>query len=245
MQSPRSPPSCAALLVGWRKQAAHYTLDGIITVVDANQIMERLGEVKPDGCVNEASEQLAFADRILLNKVDLVPDAADLTKIKKKLRSLNPHAPILQSKHSQIDPKELIGIQAFSIARALEVNAHTPSHATTRPHGARLPTRATRSPACCALSLPFAALLLLRILARDMARHRTAKPVSAQPPGLRLPGSRPPLPSCSMLPTWTLVTSGDLRLVVWPAPALVRLLINRHLFRRLGLGLGHRSTPSS
>lgn len=126
------------------KTAAHYTLDGIITVVDANQIMERLGEVKPDGCVNEASEQLAFADRILLNKVDLVPDAADLTKIKKKLRSLNPHAPILQSKHSQIDPKELIGIQAFSIARALEIDSKFLTEEKDVEHDPRIGSVSTR-----------------------------------------------------------------------------------------------------
>jgi G3E family GTPase len=43
----------------------------VITVVDAKHIVQHLDEVKPDGSVNESVEQIAFADRILLNKVDL------------------------------------------------------------------------------------------------------------------------------------------------------------------------------
>ena len=47
-----------------------YKLDGIITVVDAKHIIPRIEEEKPEGVENEAVEQLAFADRILLNKID-------------------------------------------------------------------------------------------------------------------------------------------------------------------------------
>ena len=38
-------------------------------MVDAKHIMQHLDEEKPEGVENEAVEQLAFADRILLNKV--------------------------------------------------------------------------------------------------------------------------------------------------------------------------------
>ena len=51
-----------------------YKLDGIITVVDAKHIIPRIEEEKPEGIENEAVEQLAFADRILLNKIDLVSE---------------------------------------------------------------------------------------------------------------------------------------------------------------------------
>merc|ERR1719461_2399619 len=49
-----------------------YKLDGIITVVDAKNITTHLDEEKPEGVENEAVEQLAFADRVLLNKTDLL-----------------------------------------------------------------------------------------------------------------------------------------------------------------------------
>ena len=56
-----------------------YKLDGIITVVDAKHIIPRIEEEKPEDVENEAVEQLAFADRILLNKIDLVKSEELLT----------------------------------------------------------------------------------------------------------------------------------------------------------------------
>jgi G3E family GTPase len=47
-------------------------LDGVVTLVDAKHISRHLDEKKPDGVVNEAMEQIAYADRIVLNKIDLV-----------------------------------------------------------------------------------------------------------------------------------------------------------------------------
>ncbi|CAJ1433033.1 unnamed protein product [Effrenium voratum] len=54
------------------KIQAKYRLDGIITMVDAAHIEQHLDEEKPEGAENESVEQLAFADRIILNKCDLV-----------------------------------------------------------------------------------------------------------------------------------------------------------------------------
>lgn len=44
-------------------------LDGVVTLVDAKHVGLRIDEVKPDGVVNEAVEQIAYADRIIVNKV--------------------------------------------------------------------------------------------------------------------------------------------------------------------------------
>ncbi|RVW77128.1 COBW domain-containing protein 1 [Vitis vinifera] len=43
-------------------------LDGVVTLVDAKHAMQHLDEVKPRFVVNEAVEQVAYADRIILNK---------------------------------------------------------------------------------------------------------------------------------------------------------------------------------
>jgi len=56
---------------------ARMTLDGIITVVDAKHCLQHLHEEKPDGVENEAVEQLAFADRIIVNKTDLVRELSE------------------------------------------------------------------------------------------------------------------------------------------------------------------------
>jgi G3E family GTPase len=44
-------------------------LDGVVTLVDAKHANLHLDEVKPKGVVNEAVEQIAYADRIIVNKV--------------------------------------------------------------------------------------------------------------------------------------------------------------------------------
>jgi len=47
----------------------------VLTMVDAKHALQHLNEAKPEGVVNEAVQQVAFADRILLNKIDLVTPA--------------------------------------------------------------------------------------------------------------------------------------------------------------------------
>lgn len=49
-----------------------FRLDGIVTVVDARHLLQHLDDEKPKGVENESQEQIAFADRIILNKCDLV-----------------------------------------------------------------------------------------------------------------------------------------------------------------------------
>ena len=71
----------------------HARLDGIVTLVDAMHIEQHLDEEKPEGAENEAVEQVAFADRLLLNKVDLVSPEA-LERVEARLRGVNKYAPI-------------------------------------------------------------------------------------------------------------------------------------------------------
>lgn len=99
---------------------AKYRLDSVITVVDAKHIMERIKEEKPEGVENESVEQIAFADKVLLNKIDLVPDADELAKIESEIKKLNPAVSICRTQHSKISPKELLNIQAFELDRVLE-----------------------------------------------------------------------------------------------------------------------------
>ena len=93
-----------------------FSLDGIITVVDCKHIMTRLDEQKPDGVVNEAIEQVCFADRILINKTDLVEEK-EIPQIESRIRGINPDAPLVRCQHSAVDPLSLINIKAFSLDR--------------------------------------------------------------------------------------------------------------------------------
>tara|TARA_B100001758_G_scaffold215941_1_gene201902 strand:+ start:271 stop:1494 length:1224 start_codon:yes stop_codon:yes gene_type:complete len=98
-----------------------YKLDGIITVVDAKHIVQHVDEEKPEGVENESVEQLAFADKIMLNKIDLVSEE-ELQEVEKKIKSINGFAPIYRTENSLIDPKELIGIGSFDLQRTLEMD---------------------------------------------------------------------------------------------------------------------------
>ena len=46
-------------------------LDGVVTMVDSKHALQHMNEVKPRFVVNETIEQIAYADRIILNKVNL------------------------------------------------------------------------------------------------------------------------------------------------------------------------------
>lgn len=99
-----------------------YTLDGICTVVDAKHILQHLDEEKPEGVENESVEQLAFADRILLNKIDLVSDPAELDAIEARIKSINSQAPVYRCERSEVDPNNLINLGAFDLDRVLKMD---------------------------------------------------------------------------------------------------------------------------
>ncbi|KAI3812602.1 hypothetical protein L1987_17313 [Smallanthus sonchifolius] len=68
------------------EQISRYVkLDGVVTLVDSKHAMQHLNEVKPRFVVKEAVEQVAYADRVILNKIDLVSDA-DLEALTKKIQ---------------------------------------------------------------------------------------------------------------------------------------------------------------
>ena len=98
-----------------------YKLDGIVTVIDAKHIIQHLDEEKPDDVENEAVEQIAFADRILLNKIDLASEG-EISEVRNRVRAINAFAPVYETENSIIDPSELIGIGAFDLSKTLEMD---------------------------------------------------------------------------------------------------------------------------
>jgi G3E family GTPase len=96
-------------------------LDGIVTLIDAKHIEQHLDEEKPEGAENESVEQVAFADRMLLNKTDLV-EAEDLDRIEKRLRSINQFAPIIRCCKSEVSADNVLNIKGFDLKRTLEMD---------------------------------------------------------------------------------------------------------------------------
>ena len=89
-------------------------LDSIVTVVDAKNVLARLGDS------HEAAEQVAFADIILLNKSDLVP-ADELVVLEARLRAINPTAIIHRTERCAIAPTEILDRRAFDLDRILAI----------------------------------------------------------------------------------------------------------------------------
>lgn len=100
----------------------HIRLDGILTLVDAKHIVQHLEDEKPEGVENEAVEQIAFADRILLNKCDLVSSQDELVDIEKRIRAINEKVPIKRTINSEVDMDFILGTNSFDLDSVVEMD---------------------------------------------------------------------------------------------------------------------------
>uniref|UniRef100_J3M117 CobW/HypB/UreG nucleotide-binding domain-containing protein n=1 Tax=Oryza brachyantha TaxID=4533 RepID=J3M117_ORYBR len=99
-------------------------LDGVVTMVDCKHAMKHLNEVKARWVVNEAVEQVAYADRIILNKTDLVDDAA-LEVLINKIKLINGMAQMRKTKFGDVDMDFVLGIGGYDLERIeSEVQLH-------------------------------------------------------------------------------------------------------------------------
>jgi len=104
-----------------------YYLDAVITVCDAKHVLQHLDDAQRQARdVNEAERQIAFADRILLNKCDLVSED-ELNEIESRIREINAHVPITRTIRSKVALDQVIGINAFSSQRAADLLAQPES----------------------------------------------------------------------------------------------------------------------
>ena len=91
------------------------TLDGIVTLVDAKHIWQHIDEAA------EAKEQIAFADRIIINKTDLVDDRS-LASLEARIHSMNAAASVHRTRDAVIDLDAVLNIGGFNLDRALNVD---------------------------------------------------------------------------------------------------------------------------
>lgn len=90
------------------------SLDAVVTVVDTKHISQHWD-------AEEAQEQIAFADVILLNKTDLV-SPQELDDLEQKIRGMNAIAKIYRTQNSELDMNAILGVQAFNLENALEID---------------------------------------------------------------------------------------------------------------------------
>ncbi|MES1025317.1 GTP-binding protein [Gloeocapsa sp. BRSZ] len=90
------------------------SLDAVVTVVDAKHIWQHWE-------ADEAQEQIAFADVILLNKVDLVSEDV-LEELERRIRGMNAIAKIYRTRNAELEMDTLLGVNAFDLSRAIEID---------------------------------------------------------------------------------------------------------------------------
>ena len=98
-------------------------LDSVTTVVDAKHVLLRLADSR------EAREQVAFADQIVLNKTDLVEEH-ELAEVERRLRRLNPLAPIHRAQRSNVALSMILERGGFDLERILDLEPEflNPAH---------------------------------------------------------------------------------------------------------------------
>ena len=89
-------------------------LDAVVTVADAKWLSERLKDAP------EAKNQIAFADVIILNKIDLV-SAEEALEVEARIRAINPYAKLHRTTHCSVELDAVLGQNAFDLDRILEI----------------------------------------------------------------------------------------------------------------------------
>ncbi len=91
---------------------AEFSLDGIVTLVDAVHIDQQLGRS------DESTEQVAFADVMVLNKTDLV-SGESVDQLEARLREMNRMARIVRSEQADVPVDTVLNLSAFNLDEAL------------------------------------------------------------------------------------------------------------------------------
>jgi len=89
-------------------------LDAVVTVADAKWLTDRLKDAP------EAKNQIAFADVIILNKIDLV-SPEELAEVEGRIRAINPYAMLHKAERAAVDISQVLGRNAFDLERVLEL----------------------------------------------------------------------------------------------------------------------------
>jgi G3E family GTPase len=93
---------------------AQTKLDSVVTLVDAKHIWQHWE-------AEEVQEQIAFADVLLLNKIDLVT-TEELDQLEQRIRGMNAIAKIYRTRDALLEMDALLGIGAFDLNQALQID---------------------------------------------------------------------------------------------------------------------------
>ncbi len=103
-----SPGPIVQTFVGDLNMREKVRMDAVVTLVDAQHLPQQLQDE------DVVRDQIAFADRLILNKSDLVSPEV-LAEREALIRTLNPAAPILPAVQTEVPLETLLNTQAFDL----------------------------------------------------------------------------------------------------------------------------------
>jgi len=104
------PGMIAHAILGDSFLQKHVELDGVITVVDAKHILEHLGQE------GHADEQVAYADLLVINKVDLVSET-ELRWVEDALIGINGSCERIHAVNAEVPAERVLDIGGFDLKR--------------------------------------------------------------------------------------------------------------------------------
>lgn len=79
-----------------RLTGGHYVYQGMIALIDPESFLDLVEDI------NAVEEQVIASQRIIINKIELA-DGETLSRIRKKIRQLNPHAGIIETSYACVE----------------------------------------------------------------------------------------------------------------------------------------------
>jgi G3E family GTPase len=101
---------------------SEFQLNGVVTVVDSKHVWQQIDHS------TEAREQIAFADLVLLNKIDLI-NPEDLQELEYKMRVLNGAARIYQTRNSDVEIEKILDLRSLVLEN--KTQSHDQNHRHT------------------------------------------------------------------------------------------------------------------
>jgi G3E family GTPase len=89
-----------------------FALDGIVTLVDAKHVSLHIEDSR------ECKEQIAFADVLVLNKLDLV-DERGIEALERRVRTMNAMARVLHATNAAVPLSDVLDVGGFDLNRAM------------------------------------------------------------------------------------------------------------------------------
>lgn len=114
-------------------------LDSVVTVVDAVHFMDQVD------ASHEATEQVAFADLVIVNKTDLV-EGSGVEGVRSKIASINPYTTVLETVCCNAGVENVLGRGAFDLERVLDIEPNLLSEEDDHEHDQSIVSVSLRTP---------------------------------------------------------------------------------------------------